>query len=134
MEIKRHYRPEMVKKYEARWYVDRKMKCRRFSTERERETFIAEFTEQIAKNGTDLLLGFEAGKMRRWQEASRLAPEADPVEVMRFWIASNRPTLTPKTIAEGIPAYVKYLRAMERDPSYCKHVESHLIDFNEAMD
>jgi hypothetical protein len=112
MEIKRHYRPEMVKKYEARWYVDRKMKCRRFSTERERETFIAEFTEQIAKNGTDLLLGFETGKMRRWQEASRLAPEADPVEVMRFWIASNRPTLTPKTISDGILAYVKYLRAM----------------------
>jgi len=87
MEIKRHYRPEKVKKYEARWYVEGRLKCRFFATEADREKFIAEFQEQLARNGTDLLLGFDPAKMRRWQEASRLAPEADPVEVMRFWLA-----------------------------------------------
>lgn len=129
MEIKRHYRPEKVKKYEARWYVEGRLKCRFFATEAEREQFIDEFQEQLSQNGTSLLLGFDPAKMRRWQEASRLAPDADPVEVMRFWLASNRPNLTPKPFAEAIPAYLKYLEAMEREPAYRKHVEAHLRDF-----
>ena len=80
MEIKRHYRPTKVKKYEARWYVEGRLKCRFFATEAEREQFIEEFQEQLSENGSSLLLGFDSAKMRRWQEASRLAPDADPVE------------------------------------------------------
>ena len=129
MEIKRHYRPEKVKKYEARWYVEGRLKCCFFATEAEREQFIDEFQEQLSQNGSSLLLGFDPPKMRRWQEASRLAPDADPVEVMRFWLASNRPNLTPKPFAEAISAYLKYLEAMEREPAYRKHVEAHLRDF-----
>lgn len=72
MEIKRHYRPEKVKKYEARWYVEKRLKCRFFATEAEREQFIDEFQEQLSQNGTSLLLGFDPAKMRRWQEASTL--------------------------------------------------------------
>ena len=114
MEIKRHYRPEKVKKYEARWYVDKRLKCRFFATEAEREQFIEEFQEQLSKNGTSLLLGFDPAKMRRWQEASRMAPDADPVEVMRFWLASNRPNLTPKPFGEAVPAYLQHLVDMDR--------------------
>ncbi len=98
MNIKRHYRPEKVKKYEARWHVEGRLKCRFFATEKERERFIDEFQEQLSQNGTSLLLGFDPTKMRRWQEASRLAPDADPVEVMQFWLASNRPNLKPKRL------------------------------------
>ena len=115
MNIKRHYRPEKVKKYEARWYVEGRLKCRFFATENERERFIDEFQEQLSQNGTSLLLGFDPAKMRRWQEASRLAPDADPVEVMQFWLASNRPNLNPKPFDEAIPAYIEYLEAMERE-------------------
>jgi integrase len=109
--------------------MEGRLKCRFFATEAEREQFIDEFQEQLSQNGTSLLLGFDPVKMRRWQEASRLAPDADPVEVMRFWLASNRPNLTPKPFAEAIPAYLKYLEAMEREPAYRKHVEAHLRDF-----
>ena len=45
MEFKRHYRPERVKKYEARWYVEGRLKCRFFATKGEREQFIDEFQE-----------------------------------------------------------------------------------------
>ena len=133
MNIKRHYRPEKVKKYEARWYVEGRLKCRFFTTENERELFIEEFQEQLSQNGTSLLLGFDPAKMRRWQEASRLAPDADPVEVMQFWIASNRPNLKPKPFNEAIPAYLQYLEAMERELAYRKHVEAHLRDFSESV-
>ena len=57
MNIKLHYRPEKVKKYEARWYVEGRLKCRFFATENERERFIEEFQEQLSQNGTSLLLG-----------------------------------------------------------------------------
>ena len=133
MNIKRHYRPEKVKKYEARWYVKGRLKYRFFATENERERFIEEFQEQLSQNGTSLLLGFDPAKMRRWQEASRLAPDADPVEVMQFWIASNRPNLKPKPFNEAIPAYLQYLEAMERELAYRKHVEAHLRDFSESV-
>ena len=133
MEIKRHYRPEKVKKYEARWYVEGRLKCRFFTTEQEREKFVEDFSEQVSRHGRDLLLGFNAAKMRRWQEASRLAPEADPVEVMRFWLASNRPVLRPKKLSEAIPAYLKHLKGIERDPAYRKHIKRHLEDFLAAM-
>ena len=104
MEIKCHYRPNRVKKYEARWYLDGKAKMQFFATEDEREQFINNFSEQVARNGTDLLLGFNAAQMRRWQEASRLAPDADPMEVMRFWLASNRPGIKPVKLGDAIPA------------------------------
>jgi len=129
MEIKRHYRPDRVKKYEARWYVEGRLKCRFFATEAERERFIEEFQEQLARNGKD----FDPARVRRWQEAARLAPDADPVEVMRFWLAHNRPILTPKRFSEAIPAYLRYLEAMNRDEAYRKHVAGHLRDFSEAM-
>ena len=79
------------------------------------------------------MLGFDPAKMRRWQEASRLAPDADPVEVMQFWLASNRPNLKLKPFDEAIPAYLQYLEAMEREPAYPKHVEAHLRDFSESV-
>jgi integrase len=133
MEIKRHYQPRRVKKYEARWYVEGRLKCRFFATEVERERFIEEFQEQLVENGTGLLMGFDPLKMRRWQEASRLAPEADPVEVMRFWVAMNRPKLIPKPFAEAVPAYLQFLEAMERDADYRRHVAVHLEDFTAAV-
>lgn len=71
--------------------------------------------------------------MRRWQEASRLAPDADPVEVMQFWLASNRPNLKPKPFDEAIPAYLQYLEAMERELAYRKHVAAHLQDFSKSL-
>lgn len=133
MEIKRHYRPEKVKKYEARWYVEGKLKCRFFATERERDQFADNFSEQVARNGRDLLLGFDPARMRRWQQASRLAPEADPVEVMQFWLASHRPVLRPKKLSEAIPAYLNHLAGIERDLEYRKHIKRHLEDFMEAI-
>lgn len=74
MEIKRHYWPERVKKYEARWYVEGRLKSRFFPNENERERFIADFSEQVTHNGTRLLLGSDPARMRRWQEASRAGP------------------------------------------------------------
>ncbi len=65
METKRHYRPNRVKKYEARWYVDGRAKTWFFATEEEPEEFINNFSEQVARNGTDRLLGFNAARMRR---------------------------------------------------------------------
>ena len=124
MEIKRHYRPNRVKKYGARWYVGGRAKTRFFATEDEREQFISNFSKQVASNGTDLLLGFNAAQMRRWQEASRLAPDADPVEAMRFWLASNRTAIKPVKLSGAISAYLKHIRAMERDSAYCTRLSA----------
>lgn len=52
---------------------------------------------------------------------------------MRFWLAHSRPNLKPKRLSEAIPAYLKYLEAMEREPAYRKHIEAHLRVFSEAM-
>jgi len=118
---------------EARWYVDRRLKCRFFATEEEPELFIEEFQGQLTKHGTNLLLGFEPARMRRWQEAACLAPEADPVEVMRFWLASNRPNLTPMRFGEASAAYLRYLEAIEREAAYRRHIGAHLRDFGHSM-
>ena len=44
MNTKRHYRPKKVKKYEVRWYVEGRLKCRFFVTENERERVIEELS------------------------------------------------------------------------------------------
>ncbi len=128
MEVIRHYRPEKVRKYEARWYVDRKLKCRFFATEEEREAFIAQFTKTVRRQGEEVLR-FDSGQMRRWEEASKLAPDADPVEVMRFWLASHRPRLREKRLGEAAAAYLAMLAGVGRTPGYRKHVEATLEDF-----
>ncbi len=133
MNIIRHYQPDKVKKFEARWYVDRRLKCRFFATEKEREEFIKNFGKQIARAGEDSLLGFDSAKMRRWQEASKLDPSADPIEVMRFWIASHRPTLKPIHLSEAATAYLNHMDAVKRDSSYRNHVERLLADLQATL-
>lgn len=142
MEIKRHYQPKRVKKYEARWYVEGRLKCRFFATEAEREAFIQScdgspppaIRTRIPKQvSEESIQGIDRAKVRRWVEASRLAPNADPVEVMRFWIASQRPTLKPQPLSTAIPAYLRYLESMQRGLDYRKHVEAHLRDLLEEM-
>jgi len=71
--------------------------------------------------------------LKRWREASRMAPEADPIEVMRFWIASHRPTLVPQRLSRAIPAYGTFLEQMGRDVHYRKHVLSHLQSLLEFL-
>lgn len=88
MEIKRRYRADGIEKYEARWYVAGRLKCRFFSTEAERERFIDEFQEALPGNGTGLrsatvslstysvpLMSWTTNKVSCMGFASRLIPE-----------------------------------------------------------
>ena len=69
----------------ARWYVESKPKHRFFATEGERDDFIEEFKQEAKRQDTTIAM-IEPHKLMRWQEATELAPEADPVEVYSFWL------------------------------------------------
>jgi len=86
MEIKCHYRPARVKKYEARWYVEGRAKCRFFATDQERETFIENFSGQVARNGSDLVI-IDASDFTGPPVARIALPQRVPYGFHGNWIA-----------------------------------------------
>ncbi len=118
MNILKHYRPEKVKPYEARWYVNRKVKCRFFATESEREQFIRDFHKELRKNGTHVL-DYSPERLRRWKEADSIMGDADPVEVARFWASFRKPPQT-KSLSEAMGIYLNALSGLGRDTNYIR--------------
>lgn len=85
MQIKAHFREGRKSSWEARWWVNRKMRTRFFATENERDKFILEFQREIKREGSKVFK-FETHKMRRWQIVDEMLPDVDPVELAEFWI------------------------------------------------
>jgi len=116
MEIKAHFRVGRKKAWEARWWINRKPRSRFFSTEKERDRFIRDFTKEIAQHGTEVFQ-FDKGFARRWQTVAEILPEADPVEMAEFWLA-NHSTGQDRTFFEAMQAYLLEMQRAGRDEEY----------------
>ena len=89
MEIKAHFREGRNKPWEARWWVNRKMRTRFFPTEKERDKFIREFQREIRQNDVELYK-IHPSRLREWQRVDRVLPEVSPVELAEYWLLNHQ--------------------------------------------
>jgi len=100
MDIKAHYREGRKSPWEARWWMDGKIKTRFFVTERERDRFIREFSKELQQHGTDVF-SIDKNKIRRWIEAEKLLQDVDPVELVKHWVKTHENEQRPITMNEA---------------------------------
>jgi integrase len=127
MQVKAHYQAKRKSPWEARWWINGRMKTRFFGSERERDRFIREFTRQLTEHGTDVF-SIDKARVRRWQEADELTGRADPVEMALLWLRVQGDA--PKhTLDEAISEYLEHLRMAGRTQAYIGHVKNPLLRF-----
>lgn len=119
MEVKAHYREGRNKPWEARWWVHRKMRSKFFATEKERDKFLREFNKEIVLSG-DEVFKFDKEQMKRWNLASQLLPNVDPIELVEFWL-DHHSEEAERTLSQALPIYTNQMKLAGRDPSYLKH-------------
>lgn len=127
-----HFQPNRKSPWEARWYVQRRLKSRFFQSEKERDQFIREFNRELKKEGSAV---FEADPqmIRQWQEAHSLLPHVHPLELVECWMRHNdRPE--DKSFSAGAAAYLKSLELAGRDPAYRRHARKTLERFTRFCD
>jgi len=129
MEVKAHYREGRKSPWEARWWMDGKMKTRFFATKSERDRFIRELSKELQQHGTDVF-SFDKSKIRRWIEADKLLPDVDPVELVQYWLKSHANEKQKVTMNVAIDKYLEYLSLAGRTQSYIAHAEKSLARFN----
>lgn len=127
MQIKPHYREGRKKAWEARWYVDRRMRTKFFATEKERDKFIREFLKEIGKHG-DEVFKFDKVLMRRWQIVADTLPDVDPVEMAEYWLL-NHAKEDKRTFSEAMNTYLLEMEQAGRDLEYRKHTKRALGRF-----
>ncbi len=107
MKVTAHYREGRKAPWEARWWVNRRMRTRFFETEDERNRFIKNFSREIVQHGEEVFK-FDANRVRRWQEADLIAPDVDPVEMARHWVATHE-SAQLVTLKDGVARFLKEL-------------------------
>lgn len=119
MEVKAHYRDGRKKPWEARWWIDRKLKSRFFETQRERDSFIKQFNREIKTHGSEVF-NFDKDRQRLWQEVERILPSVNPLDLAEFWLEHHE---NPETLkfSEAADAYLKSLELAGRDEAYRRH-------------
>lgn len=134
MKIHTVHQPYRKKPFVARWYENGRMRNRFFSSDEARAAFICEFGKTPGKQDISLP-PIEPHKIIRWQEAAKLAPEADPVEVFRFWIAARKKEAQQinRNLKDASADYLTAMERMERHPSYIGHVKKALEDLRDEI-
>lgn len=127
MQIKPHYREGRKKPWEARWWVDRKMRTRFFATEKERDKFIRDFSKEISQHG-DEVFKFDKAVARRWQIVADILPDVDPVEMAEYWLL-NHAREDKRTFSEAMNTYLLEMQQAGRDLEYRKHTKRALSGF-----
>jgi hypothetical protein len=89
MKIHRIYQPKRKKPYVARWYEQRRQRNRFFASEEARADFIEQF-HKLSDRQDPTLQELALHQLIRWQQAMAIDPDADPVEVFRFWQNTHR--------------------------------------------
>lgn len=89
MEIKGHYREGRRRPWEARWWVNRRMRSKFFGSQKERDRFIKEFQREIGRNGEEVYK-VDARRQREWQEVDSILPHVSPIEMAEFWLEHHR--------------------------------------------
>jgi len=110
------------------------MRNRFFATEQSREQFIRNFRQSAAGQDPSLPI-IEAHKIIRWQQAAQIAPDADPVEVYRFWSAAQarKKQQATRNLADATPPYIDAMQRMKRHPAYIGHVDKALRDLLDEL-
>ncbi len=127
MQIKPHYREGRKKPWEARWYVDRRMRTKFFDAEKDRNKFIREFSKEIGKHG-DEVFKFDKALMRRWQIVADILPDVDPVDMAEYWLL-NHAKEDKRTFSEAMNTYLLEMEQAGRDLEYRKHTKRALDRF-----
>ncbi len=127
MKVTAHYRDGRKAPWEARWWVNRQMRTRFFETEDERNRFIKNFSREIIQHGEEVYK-FDKNRMRRWQEADLIAPDVDPVEMARHWVATHEAAQLV-TLKDGVARFLKELELAGRTKEYRAHVREYLKRF-----
>ena len=92
MKIHTIYQPKRKKPYIARWYEGKRQRNRFFASESSRAEFIDEF-QKLSERQDPTLHELAPHQLIRWQQAMAIVPEADPVEVFRFWARAQKEKL-----------------------------------------
>jgi len=140
MRIHADHQPYRKKPYVARWYEaapssakasDGKLRQRNkfFSSEAARDAFIEQL-KLTAQRQDPVLPTIAPHQLIRWQQAIAIAPEADPVEVFKFWKAEQRKiaTLGDRYLQDAAAAYLQSMKRVGRNHSYIGHVRRALAD------
>ena len=134
MRIHTVYQEYRKKPFVARWYEGRRQRNRFFSTEEERSKFIEGFskTSQIAD---PVLPQIEPHKLIRWQQAMEIAPNADPVEVFRFWVKvqKEKQKVEDRRLDDASASYILSMERVGRNGSYIGHVKRSLADLQDEF-
>ena len=121
MRVIPHYQPKRKRPWEARWYVDRRLKCRFFETEKERDQFIRNFSKELNAHGEEVFK-FDKEQMREWQKASIILPHVSPMELVEFWL-DHHEDIPEVTLSEAFAAYLKTLEHSGNEPGYLRHAK-----------
>jgi len=129
MKIQRDHQPYRKKPFVARWYEGTRQRNRFFSSVAARDEFIAEFKKH-AQRADPSLPTIEPHKLIRWQQAMMIAPDADPVEVFKFWAAEQKKLrkLGERYLRDASAAYIQSMERIGRNQSYIGHVRRALTD------
>ena len=120
MEIKPHFREGRKQPWEARWYVNRRVRSKFFATEKERNRFIRDFQKQIGKHGEEVFK-IDPSLQREWIEVSELLPNVSPKALAELWIKTHA-SRERRSFSEAMAAYLLEVKRAGRDSSYQKHL------------
>ena len=129
MRIHADHQPYRKKAYAARWYEGKRQRNKFFASAAARDEFIAQFKKTLERADPSFPI-IEPHKLVRWQQAMAIAPEADPVEVFKFWATEQRKLhqLGEKHLQEAAAAYLQSMERVGRNHSYIGHVRRALSD------
>jgi integrase len=128
MEIRTAYQSYRKKPFVARWSENGKSRNRFFATEKDRTQFIESFQLNATRQDASIPL-IEPRKLIRWQEAVKLDPSADPVEVYRFWLQRKPAQASDILLSDASRAYLRMMVEVGRDVNYTGHARKALEDF-----
>lgn len=119
MEVKAHYREGKKSPWEARWWVNRRMRSRFFPTKRERDEFIRNFQREIGKHGEEVFK-VDVTRQREWREVDDVLPNVSPLALAEFWLKHHR-SEERRIFRDAVQAYLLEMKRAGRDAEYQKH-------------
>lgn len=144
MKIHTVYQPKRKKPYVARWYEapssakasgsKRRQRNRFFSTEEARSKFIEQF-QKLAERQDPSLESLAPHQLIRWQQAMAIVPDADPVEVFKFWaqVQKDELKIEQRSLETATTAYIQSMMRLGRNHSYIGHVRRALADLRDEF-
>ena len=128
------YQPNRKKPFVARWYEGRRQRNRFFATAAARDEFIEQYGATTA-HSDPTLPELAPHQLIRLQQATALAPDADPVEVFRFWKEheSKQRNQQNRRLSEASDAYLRNIRQLGQDNSHIRHKHHALMDLQAEL-